>query len=296
MDLKVYLGERRVIIDRALEAYFPAPEGPASSVIEAMRYSLFAGGKRLRPILCMAGAAAVGGEEMDVLPVAIALELIHTYSLIHDDLPALDNDDTRRGKPTNHKVFGEAIALLAGDGLLTESFALMTRQEVTERFAPDVMVRVIGIISRAAGYQGMVGGQVVDIESEGKRVALPVVEFIHTRKTGALIEASVTCGAMLGRGSDGDVEAASSYGKKIGLAFQIADDILDIEGESEKMGKAVGGDRKRGKVTYPAVLGMRRSKDIQAELVEEAIDSLRQLDHKADPLREIASYIINRKK
>lgn len=294
MDLKTYLHEKKAIVEEALEIYLPKIQGPAASVLEAMRYSLFAGGKRLRPILCMAAATAVGGDERDVLPVAGALEFIHTYSLIHDDLPALDNDDLRRGRPTNHKVFGEALALLAGDGLLTESFRLMTDPILTKKFPPDVLLRVIGLISFSAGIHGMVGGQVVDIQSEGKEVDLGVVEFIHTHKTGALIAAAVRAGAILGGGSERDVEALTTYGREVGLAFQISDDILDIEGDSKSMGKGVGGDERRGKATYPAVAGLDRSKGVQEELVGSAVEALEAFDRKADPLREIAHYIIQR--
>ena len=295
-DLRAYLSEKKTIVDRAIEDCLPEPEGPAADLIRAMRYSLFAGGKRLRPILCIAGAEAVGGTETDVLPVACALELIHTYSLIHDDLPLMDDDDLRRGKPTSHKVFGEAVALLAGDGLLTEAFDLMTAPELTKRLSPDVILKVIGIIARAAGHRGMVGGQVVDIQSEGKAVDFPVVEFIHTHKTGALITASVTSGALLGGGNEWQLEAITSYGQNIGLAFQISDDILDIEGDSKTMGKKVGADEKKGKITYPAVVGLSKSKEIESELVETAIESLRSFDHRAEPLRQIARYIIERKK
>ena len=296
LDLKSYLSEKKAMVDRALEAYLPEPEGPASDVINAMKYSLFAGGKRLRPILCLAGAEAVGGTEKDCLPVACALELIHTYSLIHDDLPMMDDDDLRRGKPTNHKVFGEAIALLAGDGLLTEAFNLMAGADLTMHVAPQVMFKVIRLISHAAGYRGMVGGQVVDIQSEGKTVDFSVVEFIHAHKTGALISASVASGAMLGRGNESQLQAITAYGRKIGLAFQISDDILDIEGDTEILGKKAGADEQKEKTTYPSVLGLKRSKEIQSELVEAAIKSLQPFDHAAEPLRLIARYIIERKK
>ena len=296
MYLKSYLSEKKALVDSALEAYFPDPEGMASDVIDAMKYSLFAGGKRLRPILCLAGAEAVGGHERDCLPVACALELIHTYSLIHDDLPVMDDDDLRRGKPTNHKVFGEAVALLAGDGLLTEAFALMTTPDLTDHVPPRVVFKVIGLISQASGYRGMVGGQVVDIQSEGKVVDFSVVEFIHTHKTGALISASVTSGAMLGGGGESQIRAITSYGRKIGLAFQISDDILDIEGDSKAMGKETRADEKKGKTTYPSVLGLSKSKKIQSELVDAAIESLRKFDHSAEPLRQIAKYIIERNK
>ncbi|MBW1887825.1 MAG: polyprenyl synthetase family protein, partial [Deltaproteobacteria bacterium] len=222
MDLKSYLNEKREIIEESLKTYFPEPRGPAADVIKAMNYSLFAGGKRLRPILCMAGAEAVGGDEKEVIPVACALELIHTYSLIHDDLPVMDNDDMRRGKPTSHKVFGEAIALLAGDGLLTEAFHLMTETVLKERLDPRTLLNVIGMIATSAGYDGMVGGQMVDIQMAGKEVDPDIVEFIHRRKTGALITASVRAGATLGGGDENQVKAITSYGKNIGLAFQIS--------------------------------------------------------------------------
>jgi geranylgeranyl diphosphate synthase type II len=296
LDLQAYLTEKRAIVERALEAYFPEPEGPAFEVVRAMKYSLYAGGKRLRPILCMAAAEVVSGAESDVLPVACALELINTYSLIHDDLPAMDNDDLRRGKPTNHKVFGEAIALLAGDGLLTEAFNLMAATEINERVTSHALLMVIGLISRAAGYRGMVGGQAVDIQSEGKEVDFPIVEFIHIHKTGALIEASVTSGALLGGCNEQQLQAITSYGRKIGQAFQISDDILNIEGDSETMGKSVGSDTQRGKITYPAIVGLNKSREIQSQLVKTAILSLKEFDHRAEPLRGIANYIITRKK
>ena len=295
-NLKAYLAERKALVDKTLEGCFPEPEGPGADVMRAMTYSLFAGGKRLRPILCMAGAEAVGGIFADVLPVACSLELIHTYSLIHDDLPVMDDDDLRRQKPTNHKVFGEAIALLAGDGLLTEAFNLMTNTELTKRISPHLVLEVIGLIAHAAGYRGMVGGQAVNIQSEGKVVDFSVVEFIHTHKTGALISASVASGAILCGADSSTLQNITSYGQNIGLAFQISDDILDIEGDSAIMGKKAGGDEKKGKITYPEAIGMRRSKEIQSELIESAIESLRTFGPEAEPLRQIAGYIIERKK
>ncbi|MGD2124461.1 MAG: polyprenyl synthetase family protein [Desulfobacteraceae bacterium] len=296
MDLKRYLSEKRSMVDEALREVFPEPEGPAADVVKAMSYSLFAGGKRLRPILCIAGAEAVGGKGEDVLPVACALELIHTYSLIHDDLPVMDNDDLRRGKPTNHRVFGEAVALLAGDGLLTEAFRFMSRSGLTERVEPRALLNVVSLIAQAAGYQGMVGGQTVDIQSEGKQVEPSIVTFIHTHKTGALIAAAVTSGAILGGAEEQQVMAMASYGQNVGLAFQIADDILDIEGDTENLGKGVGGDVRKRKITYPAVLGLAESKETQNALVEQAIGSLKAFDRRADPLRDIATYIIERKR
>lgn len=240
MDLGIYLAEKRAMIDEALKGFMPEYEGPTSELIRAMGYSLFAGGKRLRPILCMAGAEAVGGEGREALPVACALEMIHTYSLIHDDLPAMDNDDMRRGKPTSHKVFGEALAILAGDGLLTEAFNLMTRSDLPGKIGAARFQEVITLISAAAGHRGMVGGQAVDIMMEGKDVDSSMVDFIHNHKTGALISASVSSGAILGGGSRQELEDIALYGNKIGLAFQISDDILNIEGDSEEMGKRAG--------------------------------------------------------
>ena len=296
MDLKSYLAEKRALIDKALKDFMPEPKGPTGELISAMNYSLFAGGKRLRPILCIAGAEAVGGEEKDVLPIACALEMIHTYSLIHDDLPAMDNDDMRRGKPTSHKVFGEALAILAGDGLLTEAFNLMIRSNLPDKIGTGRFQEVITLIATAAGYRGMVGGQAVDIMMEGREVESSLVDFIHIHKTGALISASVSSGAILGGGSKEEVDTISLYGDKLGLAFQISDDILDIEGDSEEMGKRVGSDMQKRKITYPSVQGMEKSKEILKELVEAAIDSLKQFGDSADPLREITRYIIERKK
>jgi geranylgeranyl diphosphate synthase type II len=293
MDLKAYLRDKRALVDQALKSVFPEPEGPSADLVRAMSYSLFAGGKRLRPILCIGGTEAVGQKAGTVVSFACGLELIHTYSLIHDDLPVMDNDDLRRGKPTNHKVFGEAVALLAGDGLLTEAFRLMA---ATNGVDSSALLRVIQLVGSAAGYQGMVGGQVVDIQSEGKPVDPFLVDYIHSHKTGALIHASVTSGAILGQGTEEQVKAISSYGNKIGLAFQIADDILDVEGDSKTMGKGVGGDARKKKITFPAAVGLKKAKEIQSRLVEEAVGALKAFDQKADPLRSIAAYIIERKK
>lgn len=295
-DFKAYLGEKKAIVDAALQNYFPDSEGLTSDLIKAMRYSLFAGGKRLRPILCIAGAEATGGFEDDVLPVACALEIIHTYSLIHDDLPMMDDDDLRRGKPTNHKVFGEPIALLAGDGLLTEAFSVMTSPEMAKRVPSQTLLQAIRMIARAAGHEGMVGGQAVDIQWEGRPADIEVVRFMHGHKTGAMITASVASGALLAGAQESQFRAVVSYGEKIGLAFQISDDILDIEGDSEIMGKRAGADEEKKKMTYPAVLGLEQSRALQNELVQGAIQALHEFDGKAEPLRRIAQYIIERKK
>mgnify|MGYP006277234891 CR=1 FL=1 len=295
-DLRAYLTEKRETVDQALEALFPDPQGPASDLVRAMTYSVFAGGKRLRPILCIAGAEAVGGEARDVLPAACALELIHTYSLIHDDLPAMDDDDLRRGKPTNHKVFGEAIAVLAGDGLLTEAFRVLAGMTLPEGISSTAFPRVIRWIAEAAGYHGMIGGQVADVQSEGVPPNAELVRFIHEHKTADLITVATVSGALLCGAEDGAIQALSSYGRSIGLSFQISDDILNIEGDRDTLGKDVGSDEKRGKQTWPAVFGLEESRRVQQDLVHEAVESLKPFDHRADPLRAIARYIIERRK
>ena len=293
--IEQYLDKRKTLVDKALKRFMPQPSGLAGNVISAMDYSLFAGGKRMRPILCIAGAEAVGESADDVLPVACAIELIHTYSLIHDDLPVMDNDDLRRGKPTNHKVFGEAVALLAGDGLLTMAFNLMAGYGAEKKVAKKALLRVIDLIATAAGYKGMVGGQVVDITYEGKEPDPVVVEYIHRHKTGALIAASVTAGAILAGGNEDEVKSINSYGQQIGLAFQIADDILNIEGDRGVLGKGIGSDKERGKITYPSVFGIAESKNIQKQLIDHAIESLKRFDSRAGPLRDLARYVIKRK-
>ncbi|MDH3555128.1 MAG: polyprenyl synthetase family protein [Deltaproteobacteria bacterium] len=292
-DLKQYLEARRLMVEEALEVALPQQDGPETRVVEAMRYSLFAGGKRLRPILCLAASEAVGGDLKTAMPAGCALEMIHTYSLIHDDLPAMDDDDLRRGKPTNHKVFGEAIAILAGDGLLTEAFVLLSDYN---SLLPERAVQVIGVIAEAASYRGMVGGQVVDILSQNKRADLETVQQMHSRKTAALIAAATESGALTGKGSEAQVAALARYGRAIGLAFQIADDILDIEGDTELLGKTTGADEARGKVTYPAAVGLERSRQTANEMVNDALAALEGFDDRANPLRSLANYIITRKK
>lgn len=296
MNLKTYLAEKRKIVDDALAEYLPVPEGPKAELAEAMNYSLFAGGKRLRPILCIASAEAVGGNHEDVLPVACALEMIHTYSLIHDDLPAMDDDDLRRGKPTNHKIYGEALAILAGDGLLTDAFEIMSLPALLEKAGGRNFQRVISLIARAAGSHGMVAGQAMDMRAEGKKIDSSLMGFIHEHKTGALITASVSSGAILGGASEEYLELLEQYGKDIGLAFQISDDILDIEGNSEQMGKITGVDVQKGKNTYPSIYGMDKSKEMLKDIIDEAIGLLAVFDECAEPLRLIAGYIIERRK
>ncbi len=296
MDIERYLQEKKQIVDSALERFLPRKEEFTSNLHEAIHHSLFAGGKRIRPILSIASFEAVGGKGERILPFACALEMIHTYSLIHDDLPALDNDDYRRGKPTCHKVFGEAIAILAGDGLLTEAFRLMTNQPAQELPSSDgrLILDLVNEVARAAGVLGMVGGQVVDVESEGKRVDLPTVQYIHARKTGAMILASVRVGAKLG-GAKGEIlDALTRYGESVGLAFQVVDDVLNVEGKAALMGKKTGSDLSRGKATYPSVLGLEESKKKGRELVKAAVDALNPFGPEADPLREIARFVAAR--
>lgn len=296
MDLKHYLKERCQLVDSALEKYLPNENELPSVLHKAMRYSVFAGGKRVRPILLLAACEAVGGDINNALPAACAMEMIHTYSLVHDDLPAMDNDDFRRGRPTSHKVFGEATAILAGDALLTEAFILLSNREAADSVEPGKLLQVIGEIGRCAGSRGMIGGQVVDMESEGKpEIDFATVQYIHTRKTGALIKASIRAGALLGGADQASEKALVKYGEAVGLAFQIADDILDIEGTTEEIGKDAGSDQERGKATYPSIIGLTESKRRAAELVDVALEALAGFDDKADALREIAAYIVKRK-
>ncbi|NVO00482.1 MAG: polyprenyl synthetase family protein [Geobacteraceae bacterium] len=295
-DLNRYINERCELIDGRLKMAMPDENELPFSLHKSMRYSTFAGGKRLRPILLLAACDAVGGDLSAALPAACAMEMVHTYSLIHDDLPAMDNDDFRRGNPTNHKVFGDAVAILAGDALLTQAFILLSSPFYSSNVPSDRILDVIHEIAYAAGSRGMVGGQVVDMESEGCHdIDLPTVQYIHTHKTGALIKASVKSGAILGGGDERQIAALNRYGEAIGLAFQIADDILDVVGTTDQLGKDAGSDQARGKATYPSVLGLNESRRTAAEFIEIALESISELDEKADPLREIAKYILNRK-
>jgi geranylgeranyl diphosphate synthase type II len=259
-----------------------------------MRYSVFAGGKRLRPVLVIAGAEAVGGRMDDVMPTACALELIHTYSLIHDDLPAMDNDDFRRGRPTSHKVFGEAMAILAGDGLLTHAFRLIAdnwRPGMDAAVLRDVLVDV----ADAAGTDGMVGGQVADLEAEGRRIGADLLDYIHLHKTAALIRTSIRVGARLSGATAVQLQALSVAGADLGLAFQIVDDILDVTGTTEQLGKTAGKDQAQQKATYPAIHGLDASRARAKGLVDEALGALAPLGPPADPLRALAQFILERK-
>ncbi len=294
MDLKSYLKERQQRVDEALDRYLPAEDTLPQQLHKAIRYSVFAGGKRIRPILMIAACEAVGGDVAQVIPAACAMEMIHTYSLIHDDLPAMDDDDFRRGRPTCHKVFGDAIAILAGDALQTEAFLLLSGMAAGQGEAAEIGRQVIHTIARCAGSMGMVGGQVVDMESEGREIDLPTLEYIHTRKTGALILASVQSGALLGGADREAFEALSRYAEAAGLAFQVADDILDIVGDQALLGKDVGSDVARGKATYPALLGLEQARQRARELRDLALAALSGFGEQADPLREIARYIVDR--
>jgi geranylgeranyl diphosphate synthase, type II len=294
MELKEYLATRLESIDSALKRYLPSVDALPVRLHQAMHYSVFAGGKRIRPVLAIAACEAVGGAMGSVLPAACALEMIHTYSLIHDDLPVMDDDDYRRGRLTNHKVYGEATAVLAGDALLTDAFALLAGPAVGSDVSAKIRLRMVHTVARAAGAAGMVGGQAADMDAEGKETDLAMLQFIHTRKTGALILASVQVGALAGGGGEEEYAAITRYGEAAGLAFQIADDILDIVGEQRALGKDTGKDQARGKATYPAVLGVEQSRERARELRDLAIEALAPLGERAEPLRAIARFIVDR--
>lgn len=296
MDIEKYLKEKKEIVDGALEKYFSKEMEFPHSLYKAIRYSLFNGGKRIRPILSIAAFEAVGGQGKGLLPLACGLEMIHAYSLIHDDLPAIDNDDYRRGQLTCHKVFGEAIGILTGDALLTEAFHLMTTRKLQEGISRDpwLILDIVNEVARAAGVLGMIGGQVVDIESENKEIDFPTLQYIHTHKTGALILASVRTGAKLGSSDEGTLRILTRYGERIGLAFQITDDLLNVKGNAAILGKRTGSDLAKGKATYPLLLGVEESRRRAKELMETAIEALSPFGPEADPLREIARFIIGR--
>ncbi len=294
MDLKAYLDARRVTVDDALDRVLPPETAEPVTIHRAMRYSVLAPGKRLRPILVIAGAEAVAGRADTVLDTACALELIHAYSLIHDDLPAMDDDDYRRGRLTSHKVFGEAMAILAGDALLTLAFRLVATNAA--RVVPAALVgSVVAEIADAAGTNGMVGGQVVDIESEGKSISPDMLDYIHLHKTAALIRAALRVGALLAGGHAEHVEAISRAGLALGLAFQIVDDILDVEGSLAELGKSAGSDERKRKATYPSLHGLPASKQRARELIEETKQLLSPLGPPADPIRALADFVFERR-
>ncbi len=296
MEIKSYLNKQKLLVEGAFDRYIPEAKGEFHNHIEAMRYSLLAGGKRVRPILCLAAAYAVAGEKVDdqdILPVACALECIHTYSLIHDDLPAMDNDELRRGKATNHVLYGEAGAILAGDGLLTWAFDLLSNPE-HGNLSPDKKLRITHCIARAAGSFGMVGGQALDIASENTKFPFETLQTIHRNKTGALITAAVLAGGIGGDGDKKQLAALEQYGNQIGLAFQIVDDLLNATATTAQLGKAAGSDAELGKATYPAYFGIKETRLRAEKAVKEAKNCLADFDDKARPLRLLADYIYTR--
>lgn len=294
MDINHYLTTKRNPVEDFIRERMESKKRLKScppQLQEAMDYSLMAGGKRIRPIFCIASYEAVGGKSDKIVPVASAIELIHTYSLIHDDLPAMDNDDFRRNKPTSHKVFGEATAILAGDALLTDAFSIITELKIPSQ----ILLSVIRELSQACGPEGMVGGQIVDILLEGTKASKDDLLYIHTHKTGALIRGSVRIGALMAETSDKNLDALTTYGDKIGLAFQIIDDVLDVTSTKEEMGKPTGSDSSRGKNTYPSIFGLDESIRIAQLLVDDALHSIQSLETDASVLKELAGYIINRR-
>jgi geranylgeranyl diphosphate synthase, type II len=289
--MKEYLVSRQKMVDGALEAYLPKPTVKPKTIHRAMRYSIFAGGKRLRPILCFAAAESCGGEASEAIPLACAVECIHTYSLIHDDLPCMDDDDLRRGMPTSHKMFGEAIAVLAGDALLTFAFELAAQVPGWPRYSLRDIIRELAV---ASGSRNLIAGQVVDLESEGKRVSLPLLRFIHESKTAALLCATIRLGAMSANAAPAQLESLSGFGRALGLAFQVIDDILDVTQTSETLGKSAGKDLAAEKATYPSVVGLEQSRKVAKRLTQEAHRSLRPFGHKAEILHGLADYLLDR--
>lgn len=293
MEFKQCLKEKASFVEKVLKEYMPKEEGYQKTVIEAMNYSLSAGGKRLRPILTLEACKIVGGNEDEAISFAIAIEMIHTYSLIHDDLPALDNDDLRRGRPTNHKVYGEAMGILAGDALLNYAFEVMLAGSINKE-NPEKYLKAINEIAKGAGIYGMIGGQVVDVESENKQIEKEKLDYIHMNKTVAMMVGCMRAGATIGGANSEQMEEITKYAKNIGLSFQIVDDILDIVGDEAKLGKKVGSDIENHKSTYPSLLGLDKSKEIAHNLIDEAKKSIEKLSDDVDFLKGLAEYIIDR--
>ena len=292
MNLKAYLRSRRKEIDRALDYYLPKTNVKPATLHKAMRYSLFAGGKRLRPILCLAAAEACRGKVSNALPLACALECIHTYSLVHDDLPSMDNDVYRRGRPTCHKVFGEGIAVLAGDALLTIAFEIVSRAKLAPRYDMSILLREIAV---AAGSQKLIAGQVADLEAEGRKVKRDQLRFIHENKTAAILKSSIRLGAMSANADTKKLRAVTQFGHGLGLAFQVIDDILDVTQSSEILGKSAGKDIAAKKATYPAVIGLEKSRAEARRLTRQAHDALSVFrDGEAEPLHCLANYLLER--
>lgn len=297
MEIKEYLNNQKQRVEEALEKSIPKPSEPFAHHIEAMRYSLFAGGKRIRPILCLAAATTINEDPAvadDLMPICCALECIHTYSLIHDDLPAMDDDDLRRGKPTNHILFGEAGAILAGDGLLTLAFELICSSEKSSSLNTEQRLKIAHLVAIAAGSFGMVGGQSLDIAHEKQDYPFDMLQTIHRSKTGALITASVHCGAVAAAANSQQTEALLEYGRQIGLAFQIVDDLLDVTSTTAKLGKQAGNDEAHGKATYPAFCGIEETRKRARLAVSGAKQAISNFDGKAEPLRLLADYIYER--
>src|SRR5438094_3422398 len=292
VNIKTYLRSRQKLIDRVLDHYLPKPNTEPTTLHRAMRYSLFAGGKRLRPILCLAAAEACGGKISSALPLACALECIHTYSLVHDDLPSMDNDDFRRGRPTCHKVFGDGIAILAGDALLTIAFEIVSNTRPAPRYDMSSLLREIAV---AAGSQKLIAGQVADLEAEGRNVKRDQLQFIHENKTAAILRSSVRLGAMSTNADARKLSAITRFGQRLGLAFQIIDDILDVTQTSEILGKSAGKDVAAKKATYPAVIGLEKSRDEARRLTRQAHNALSVFSSSdAEPLHALANYLLER--
>lgn len=291
MDLSRYLAAQTSLVDRALDRFLPKAAAKPATIHKAMRYSLFAGGKRLRPVLTLAAAEACGGDSKAALPAACAVECIHTYSLIHDDLPCMDDDDLRRGRPTNHKVFGEGIAVLAGDALLTVAFEILAQTAGTKRYPVASQVREL---ANAAGSRWLVGGQVADLEGEGKPLKAAELEYIHRCKTAALLTASIRLGAMSANATEAQLKALTVFGESVGLAFQVIDDILDVTQSSEKLGKTAGKDVDAQKATYPAIHGLEKSRQTARKLTAKALGALKLFKTKGATLQSLADYLLAR--
>lgn len=294
MDFKTQFDKWNLLINNSLDDYLVISDGPGSIIYKAMKYSLMAGGKRLRPILALAVCEMLEGDRNDVLPYACAIEMIHTYSLIHDDLPAMDNDDYRRGIPTNHKVFGDAMAILAGDALLNKAFELMLSYTIANSDKLKVKLEAMHVIAESAGAEGMIRGQVVDLESEGTAIPKETLEYMHRCKTGALIKAPILASALLCGASEGEYRQLLKYAENIGLAFQIKDDIMDVKGSMEQMGKATGRDTAENKSTYVTLLGVNEAEKFLEKSVNEAVDALECFGEKAQFLKELAVFIKDR--
>jgi geranylgeranyl diphosphate synthase type II len=290
-DFKQYMKNQQRRINEKLTTLL-SKNRQNSRLLSAMHYSLMAGGKRIRPILCISAASAVNINHVDVLPVACAIECIHTYSLIHDDLPAMDNDDLRRGNPTCHKAFDEATAILAGDALLTLAFEILSDKALS--YLPHLQLEIIRILAHAAGPYGMIEGQMRDIASETRQLKENELEQLHNLKTGALITASVNAGAILAKATEDQQEQLNAYAQSIGLAFQVIDDVLNVKGDPKRLGKAVGTDTDLQKNTYPGLIGLDQAEERARKLVQQAVESVRYFDNQAEPLRAIANYIVRR--